>query len=108
VVEFTYPFGGLVSAARAWADGEAPIAMVTVVLTLAFALLVLARVGLRHPLGPAIAVQLAFLTVLGHDVLALDANGTRMTMPLLILAVVARATGTGGLNMASTAPMSPA
>lgn len=108
VVEFTYPFGGLLSAARAWADGEAPIAMVTVVLTLAFALLVLARVGLRHPLGPAIAVQLAFLTVLGHDVLALDANGTRMTMPLLILAVVARTTSTGGLNMASTAPMSPA
>ena len=103
VIEFTYPFGGLASATRAWMDGKAPIAMVTVIGSVAFALVVLTRIGFRHPLAPAIALQLAFLTVLGHDVLALDANGARMTMPVLVLAVVARASR--GYN--GTAPPVP-
>ena len=102
VIEFTYPFGGLWSAARAWSRGEAPFALATVVVTLLFALLVLARTGIRHPLAPAMVIQLTFLTVLGHDVLALDANGTRMTMPLFVLAVVANATRRTGI--AATAP----
>ncbi len=92
VIEFTWPFGGLASSAQAWLDGEAPIAMLTVVFTLVFACVVLNRIGPGHPLAPSMVLQLAFLTVLGHDVLALTANGTRMTMPLLILAVVANAT----------------
>ena len=101
VIEFTYPFGGLVSAVRVWAGGSAPIAMAAMVGTVLFAVLVLVRVRFRHPLGPAIAVQLAFLTVLGHNVLALDANGTRMTMPLLVLAVVADATSRAGDEVAA-------
>lgn len=92
VVEFTYPFGGLLSSARAWSEGKAPIAMLAVSGAFLFGLLALRRVGFRHPLGYAIAIQLAFLVFLGHDVLALDANGSRMTMPLLILAIVAWAT----------------
>ncbi|MBK6856654.1 MAG: hypothetical protein IPG97_08945 [Microthrixaceae bacterium] len=105
VIEFTYPFGGLASAARAWTEGKAPIAMITVIGTLAFALWVLYRSGFDHPLAPSIALQVAFLTVLGHDVLALDANGTRMTMPVLVLAVVTRATQR--YHQPSTDPATP-
>ena len=68
------------------------IAASFVVFTIVLAMWVLVRVGMAHPLAPAMAIQLAFLTVLGHDVLALDANGSRMTMPLLVLALVANAT----------------
>ena len=92
VIEFTFPFGGMWSAARTWEQGKFQIAMATVVFTIVLAMWVLVRVGMAHPLAPAMAIQLAFLTVLGHDVLALDANGSRMTMPLLVLALVANAT----------------
>lgn len=92
VVEFTYPFGGITSAIRHWADGGAPFAMVAVLFSMTFAVLSLVKAGRSHPLAPAIAIQLAFLTLLGHDVLALDANGTRMTMPLLVLSALAWAT----------------
>jgi hypothetical protein len=89
VIEFTYPFGGLIDSARYWAEGNAPLAMLTVPGTLLFGLYALARAGRHHPLAAALALQLAFVPLLGRDVLGLDANGTRMTMPLLALAVVA-------------------
>ena len=92
VIEFTYPFGGLIESLPGWLDGKFPIAFASVLLSLVFGVLVLVRVGLRHPLGWAIAIQLAFIPFLGPDVLGLDANGTRMTTPLLVLAAVARAT----------------
>jgi hypothetical protein len=105
VVEFTWPFGGLASAVRHWASGGAPFAMAAVVFTITFALLALLRAGWGHPLAPAIAIQIAFLTVLGHDVLALDANGTRMTMPLLVLSTVAFASAAGAArNGPASAP----
>jgi hypothetical protein len=49
----------------------------------------LVRVKLRHPLGLPMLLQLLLLTVLGIDELGLDANGSRTTMPLLVLGTVA-------------------
>lgn len=92
IIEFTYPFGGLIESASAWADGRAQIAMLTVPATLAFGLYALCRVGRSHPLAGVLLLQLAFLPFLGPDVLGLDANGARMVMPLFILAVVATST----------------
>lgn len=103
VVEFTYPFGGLVDSARYWAEGNAPVAMLVVPTTLLYGALVLARTRRCHPLWPALALQLAFVPLLGIDVLGLDANGPRMTLPLLILAALTAATPN-----AMVAPADPA
>lgn len=104
VIEFTYPFGGLIESMRWWADGKYPIALMTVPLTLIFAVVTLSRVGLRHPLGWVIAIQLLFIPFLGPDVIGLDANGTRMTAPVLVFAAVARATlGAGSTGSAGDA-----
>lgn len=92
VVEFTWPFVGLLESASLWSEGRGPIARAVVPVTLVLGLWALARAGWRHPLAGALVLQLLFIPVLGPDVLSLDANGTRMTMPLLVLAVVMIAT----------------
>lgn len=89
VTEFSLPFLGLWRSVQWWMDGRTVFAHYVVPAALVLGLWALVRVGLRHPLGPAIAIQLAFLPLLNRDVLALDANGSRMTMPLTVLAAVA-------------------
>lgn len=89
VTEFTLPFVGLWDSMQYWLDGNTRFALYVVPLAFVIGIWALVRVGLRHPLGPAIALQLAFLPLLNIDVLGLDANGSRMTMPLTILGAVA-------------------
>lgn len=89
VTEFVPPFVGIADSLDAWLAGDHVVAAVAVVLSLVLGALALARVGLRHPLGWAILLQLAFLPWLNRDVLGLTFNGTRMTMPLLVLSLIA-------------------
>lgn len=93
VNELGFPFAGLVGAVRDhWLAGTNQLGLVATVGALLVAAFALQRRGLRHPLGPAIVLQLAFVALMNHDVLGLDFGGTRSTMPLLALALLALAT----------------
>ena len=54
--------------------------------------LALVRSGLRHPLGWAIAIQLAFLSVMGSNPTGINFGATRMAVPVTILAILALVT----------------
>jgi len=86
--EFSF-VGGLVHAVRVWVDGGSRISGVIVATSVAAAAFVLARRGLRSPLGLPIAAQLALLPFLSAVVLAGDWNGPRATAPLLLLSIIA-------------------
>lgn len=89
VTEFVLPFVGIAEAMEAlWWNGEQLLAATTVVASLALGVLALTKVGLRHSLGWPILIQLLFLPWLNIDVLGLNDNASRMTMPLLVLAIV--------------------
>ena len=85
------PLRGLADSVRLWASGEQTMAAVWVPAAVVLGALALVSRGVRHPCGPAIVLQLALLTVLSLDVLGLDFNGTRATLPLVALAVIALA-----------------
>ena len=109
VTEFTLPFVGLWDSVQYWLDGNTAFAHIVVPLAFVIGIWALVRVGIRHPLGPAIALQLAFLPLLNLNVLGLDANGSRMTMPLTILAVIALVAWfrTGGAEATTAADREP-
>jgi hypothetical protein len=88
VSEFTLPFVGLWQSSERWLDGQSGLAFLSVLVAFVVGGWALARGGLRHPLGWTLALQLAFLPWLNIDVLGLNLNGTRMTMPLLLLGLV--------------------
>ena len=48
--------------------------------------------GLRHPLGWALAIQLAFILVMGVNPTSVNFGATRMAMPAMMVAVLALAT----------------
>ena len=52
------------------------------------------RAGIDHPLSFAVIANLAILVVFNVDVVGLDRNGTRTTMPLLALGIVLLVTAT--------------
>jgi hypothetical protein len=91
VYEFSF-FRGLVESVRIWWHGDARISGAVVVVTVVLGIVAVARRGVRHPLGPVVAIQLAFVPFLSAIVLAGDWNGTRATAPLLLFAIVALAT----------------
>jgi hypothetical protein len=93
VIEFVVPFRGLWDSARTyWHDGENLPAAVSVVAGLLLGVAALAtKAGRAHPLAPALALQVAFTTVLGADVIGLLANGTRTTGALQVLAILVAA-----------------
>lgn len=88
VIEFGAPFRGLTEAVGHWSGGGDRYAMVAVVASLGAAGVALARHRLDHPLSVAVALHLGFVVLLTKTVLGLERNGTRMTLPLLVLAVV--------------------
>jgi hypothetical protein len=92
VIEFVRPFQGWVGAVRLWVDGHASLAILAVVGALVAAVVVLVRRTPAHPLYFAVLLNLLFFMVLDRDVVGLDRNGTRMTLPLLVVAVLALAT----------------
>lgn len=92
VVEFTAPLLGLARSASAkWVHGRELWGMAATLGALAAGAVALARRGLRHPLGWAVALQFAFTLVLGLSVVGLNLNGPRSTMPLALLALLALA-----------------
>jgi hypothetical protein len=92
VIEFVPPFRGWVGAVRLWIDGNATLAILAVVGTLAVVVVMLVRRSPAHPLYLAVVINLVFFMILDRDVVGLDRNGTRMSLPLLVLALVALAT----------------
>ncbi len=92
VIEFTAPFRGWIGTAQLWFTGNATLAIPTVLAALVVTALTLVRRRPSHPLYWAVVLNLAFLALLDRDVIGLDRNGTRMTLPLLSLAIVALAT----------------
>ncbi|MGN6693606.1 MAG: hypothetical protein ACTHN0_05465 [Aquihabitans sp.] len=90
------PLAGLVRAWRdVWAPGRERLAMACIVTGLGLAVAALVLRGLRHPLGWPIAVQLAFLVVMGHNPLGTNFGGTRMALPIAVLSILALATPYG-------------
>jgi hypothetical protein len=89
VIEFGVPLRGLVGAVGVWADGKDPYALVSVVAAVVLAVVALVRRRFAHPLSLAVAFNLGFVLLLNKTVLGLERNGTRMTLPLLVLALVA-------------------
>ena len=104
VLEFTWPFGGVVRSADDWLGGKEWIAGVAVVTGFALAFLALARRGPRHPLVGALAAATAFSVFLGPDVLGLDFNGPRTLGPVIVLAILTMGTPTPGMAVASSPP----
>ena len=89
VIEFGAPLVGLWRAStEIWAEGDSPYALVSVVAALVLAVVVLVRRRPDHPLWWPVAVNLAFVVLLDVTVIGLERNGTRMTLPLLVLGLV--------------------
>ena len=91
LVEFGPPFGGVLDAWQLrWSQGRDVVALVTVSLTYVLAAwaVVQARRSPRvRPLWWALIVQVLFTSTFAASVVALDYNGTRTTLPLLVLAL---------------------
>ncbi|MGE0881231.1 MAG: hypothetical protein AB7L13_12570 [Acidimicrobiia bacterium] len=94
VQELTFPFRGLLeSASKLWIHGHELFAMASVVSALVLGVVALTKRDRRSsPLWWPIATQVAFVPLLGVDVLGLNLNGSRATAPLLLLSIVALAT----------------
>ncbi len=90
VTEFVLPFTGLAhSMMERWMNGEHLVAAMSLALAFECGVLALLRVGLDHPLGWPILLQLILLPFLSTSVLGPTFNATRMTMPLIVMAFVA-------------------
>ncbi len=93
VDELGIPFAGLVGAVREhWLTGTNRLGMLSTVLALALAAAALWRTGRRHPLVPALWCNLAFVTVMNHNVVGIDFGATRSMLPLTVCALVTLAT----------------
>ena len=86
----------LVGLVRAWTDvwsgGRELVGMACTLGALAVGALALWRRGLRHPLGWALAIQVAFLLVLGVNPASITFGAARMAMAPMLLAVLVLAT----------------
>ncbi|WP_436795778.1 hypothetical protein [Actinospongicola halichondriae] len=94
VIEFTWPFGGVIPKVDEWVGGTDWIAGVTVVGAFLLAASALWVRGRRHPLFGALAAVTAFSVFLGPSVLGLDFNGPRTIGPMLVLAILTWGTPT--------------
>lgn len=96
IIEFGPPFLGLVHGwEMVWSDGQHLLGLTVVIVTYALSILALVRGWRRPDLRPlwlALLGQLIFTTTFGVNVIALNYNGPRTTLPLLVLAI-AVATG---------------
>lgn len=88
VIEFTWPFGGVVDSMRYWMEGDALGGAFNYLLiaSLVAAALILTR--RTHPLFGGFIAFAAFATLLGKDVVGPGYNGTRTLMPALILSLL--------------------
>lgn len=90
VGELALPFTGLRDAVvDRWLQGDELWGLLGAVVGIGAAVAALLRRGVSHPLGPAIAVQLAFLLFANGDVIGNDFGASRATLPVLALATIA-------------------
>lgn len=95
--ELTVPFAGVVDAVvELWLEGDELWGLLGAATALVVAVVALALRGWRHPLGPAIALQLAFLTIANGDVIGNGFGAGRAFLPLLAVSVVALLAPAGG------------
>lgn len=88
--EVTAPFVGLYGAITdLWLEGDEPWGLVGTVSGLAVGVGALVRRGVRHPLAPAIILQLVFLVFANADVLGNGFGGGRALLPLIGLGTIA-------------------
>lgn len=100
------PGAGLVVAARdIWFDGRELWGLVSTVGALVLAVLALRRGRLCHPLGWAVAVNLAFLLVAGPNPLGTSFGGTRTSLALMALSMVVLATPTARRAPTTSGPV---
>lgn len=91
------PFVGLVQAfTDVWSEGHELVGMACTLGGLVVGGVALWRRGLRHPLGWALAIQLAFILVMGVNPTSVNFGATRMAMPAMMVAVIALATPRAG------------
>jgi hypothetical protein len=87
------PFVGLVQAfTDVWSQGNELVGMACTLGGLALGIAALVVRRLRHPLGWAIAIQLAFVLVMGVNPTSVNFGATRMAMPVMMLSIIALAT----------------
>ena len=87
------PFVGLWQAfADVWSHGQELVGMACTLGGLAIATVALVRRRLGHPLSWALAIQLAFMLVMGVNPTSVNFGATRMAMPAMILGALALAT----------------
>jgi hypothetical protein len=87
VAEFGIPFRGVIESAQRWANGDDQRAM----LIMAFAFIgggIIAATHRHHVLTPVVLTQLAFLSLLNVNVVGLNANAPRSTLPAVTFAIV--------------------
>lgn len=90
VGELAVPFVGLVDAVTdRWAEGDEFWGLLGALTGIGAGVLALVLRRLRHPLAPAIALQLVFLAFASGDVIGNDFGAGRATLPLLAVSVVA-------------------
>ena len=90
------PFVGTIHAwQHIWSSGHELVGMACTIGGLVLGITALVVRRLRHPLGWAIAVQLAFLACLGSNPAGANFGSTRMAMPIMVLAVIALVTPRG-------------
>jgi hypothetical protein len=87
--DLTVPFRGLYLAWRdIWSQGDELVGMACMGGGLAIGVVALVRRGPAHPLWWAVAVQIGFLLCLGPNPTGVNFGSTRMTMPVMVLALV--------------------
>jgi hypothetical protein len=101
--EIVAPFVGLARSVAMWSHGEELSGMVAVVVTVGIAVILLVRRGRSHPFAIATALQLAFVSVLGRQVIGPNLNGPRATLALAALALLLVAVPNRGANRRSPA-----
>jgi hypothetical protein len=90
------PFAGLWGGwQEQWSHGRELVGMACTLGGLAIGALALGLRRLRHPLGWIVAIQLAFLLVMGKNPTSINFGATRMAMPLMVTAAIALATPRG-------------
>lgn len=95
------PFAGVVHAwTDIWSSGHELVGMACTLGGLVLGGAALAIRRLRHPLGWALAIQLAFLACLGSNPAGINFGATRMAMPAMALAVIALATPEAAARLA--------
>jgi hypothetical protein len=85
VLEFTYPFGGIIWIADDWITGDEPWALAAVVASAVLGVWALRRRGAVDPLGGPLLAQLAMMVFLNHNAIGLNVNATRIVSPALLL-----------------------